>query len=172
MGIPQTQLEAFWSGILYAWAFVLGPSSGLVLGTILGLFAAGWREAGIPLAATPAFGAVAIPMAMFTTSFGQLLAIVTGMAILGFWGSELWRKEAWLTLCLTGGIQAFILFAGEGNAWQIVRISIACAVLGGIYAAVTVYPIWRYGDKRKRRRKRRRRPGGRRTQYGVWPKRS
>jgi hypothetical protein len=157
MSIPLSPLEAMWSGILYAWAFVLGPSSGLVFGTILGLFAAGWERAGIPIGATPAFGAVAVPMAMFGSNLGQLLAIITAVAILGFWGSEKWRTEAWLTLCLTGGIQTFLLFAGEADVWQFIRISIACAILAAIHAAATMYPAWRYGDKKTRHRKRRKR---------------
>lgn len=171
MSIPLTPLGALWSGVLHAWAFVLGPWSGLITGTVLGLFAAGWSEAGIPVAAAPTLGAMLIPMAMFGTTFGQMLAFITAIAILGFWGSETWRPEAWIVLCLTGGIQTFALFAGEADLSQFIRITLACAVLAGVHAAATVYPIWRYGDNRKRRRKRKRRPGGRRLKYGVWPER-
>lgn len=169
MSVPLSPLEAMWSGILHAWAFVLGPGVALMAGTIMGLFAADWTEAGVPVGAVATFGTVAIPMAMFGTTFGQLLAIITAIAVLGFWGSDRWRKEAWLTICLAAGTQTFILFAGECDLWQIVRIAIACTVAGGIYAAVTLYPIWRYGDRKKRRRKRRRVAD--RIRYRLTPKR-
>jgi len=154
MSVPADPIEAVLSGVKHAWAFVLGPSLALMVGTALGVFAGtAWVDFAYPPGYVPTLSVVIVPMSMFSTTFGQLLAIVTAVSVLGFWAWPTWRIEAWLVIAIAAGVEAFRLFAEPYSVWQFVRICIACGVLAGIHTVLRVVPMLRYGREPTRRRR-------------------
>ncbi len=142
MSQPVDQIDAVFSGVKHAWAYVLGPFSAMLVGTVLGVFAAtGLGAFGGTLAHLPALSIVVVPIHMFVTNVGQLLAFATAIGILMFWWSAALRLNGWMIICIAFGLEAFRMFDSVGGGQQTGRIALACAAMGLAYSILYYLPI-------------------------------
>jgi len=145
MAEPTDQIDAVLSGVKRAWAYVLGPCSAMLVGTALGMFAAGGLSVfAEPVGMLPTLAVVFVPMRMFGSNVGQLLAFASAGGVLCFWGSVAWRFDAWVVICIAFGVEAFRMFCGVPDGWQAGRVAGVCAAAGLVYSIIRYVPIYRY----------------------------